>query len=283
MELRILRRVCQVGQNADDFLALGRFADFVQLVKVDDRVAGLAADENVRDFPPHTALVRVGMPLQAAAVGGATERNERKIAPQNLADAFLHQRRLSRAGGAVNGDRRADGSGIRNPLPHHLQDLHFGVVEAVDCGVQVGFGGGHELVAAFHAVGNRNGQIFVAVEGDLHESIHPGLQLAVLAAARFHVLQHANFPDSDRLHVARNVGFQQRQLVGLLNFGDFGNRVHFVNHGALLLDGEVLLEVLQIVGGAFPAQQLAELLGVFAFLRVRELVQFLLNFFFRFF
>ena len=270
-------------QNADNFIALGRLADFVQLVKVDYRVAGFAAHENVHDFPPHAALVRVGVSLQEAAVSCTSERNELKVTPQNLADAFLDQRRLSRAGWSVNGNRRANCGGVCDPLPDHLHDLHFGVVQAVDCRVQPGFGGGHKLVAAVHTVCYRDWQIFVSVEGDLHEGVHPVLQLAVLAAAGLHVLQHANLAQCNRLHGAWNIGFQQRELIWLHNFGHLGHRVHFLNHGALFRQREVLLEVFQVIGGAFSAQQFAKLLGILVLLSVRECVQLLLDFFLGFF
>jgi hypothetical protein len=74
-------------ENSNDFLASRSIADFIQLIKVDDRVHAFAFRQNLHDFAPGASLIGVRMAFQETAVAASTQRDERKLAPQNLADS----------------------------------------------------------------------------------------------------------------------------------------------------------------------------------------------------
>ena len=127
VELRVLAGVSEVCQDADDFLAFGSFADFVELVEVDDGVHRAALDDNLDDFTPCASLVSVGVSFEKAAVGRTTKRDECEITAENFADTLLHKRRLAGSHRTLDCDRTSHRTWIRTPLTDHLHNLELPV------------------------------------------------------------------------------------------------------------------------------------------------------------
>ena len=128
VELVVLRRVRQMGQDACNLLALGCVTNLVQLIKVDDWVHALAIQNNLHNLAPDTSLIGIGVTLQETGVRGAAESDEREGSVQDLADTLPDQAGFTCAHRTLDGDSCADGLGVRDQLTQHLHNLHLGVV-----------------------------------------------------------------------------------------------------------------------------------------------------------
>ena len=101
MELRVLTGVDQVGQDPDNFFALGGLAHLVELIKVNNRIHAFGFHKNAGNLAPGAAFVGVAVTFEEAAVGRTAERNEFEGALQDFADPLFHQGGFSSSGGPL--------------------------------------------------------------------------------------------------------------------------------------------------------------------------------------
>ena len=215
VELVVLGRIGQMCEHPNNLLTTRRITHLVQLVEIDDRIHAFAVDQDLHNLAPATPFVRIGMSFQETGVARAAQGNQGEFAAQDLADTFLDQTRFPRAGRAFDGNRRAHGRRIRDPLSNHLHDLQFGLVVAIDTIVEDFLGVAHVLITCTRSVSHVRYRYFlVDVNRDPHKCIYPILEFRILAVARFHILQHVEFVHDHRLVFRRDRRLQQGNALG---------------------------------------------------------------------
>ena len=152
MELRVLTGVDQVGQDANNLFALGGLADLVELIKVNNRIHAFGFHKNAGDLTPGAPLVGVAVAFEEAAVGRTAERNEFEGALQNFADPLFYQGGLSSTRWSLDGNSVADSVGVRDPGADHLNNLHLGVIQAINAFIEDSHGTAHVFLAFFFTI-----------------------------------------------------------------------------------------------------------------------------------
>ena len=132
------------------------------------------------------------MSLHETAVRCTTQRDECEIPAQNLANSFFYQRRFSSSRRTLDCNRRTERIRIRDPLTHHLHDLHLGIIKPVHCRIQDILCRLHECITFFNANIHRNRECSVHPKWNRHKRVDPILDLEIFTRRRVHVPQILN-------------------------------------------------------------------------------------------
>ena len=120
--------------------------------------------------------------------------------------------------GSFDSNRVADSIGVRDPGADHLNNLHLGVIQAINAFIEDSHGIAHVFLAFFFAIFYGNIEFFVGVEWDRHECIHPVFDFIVFAAGGVHGAEHVNLAHCQGFDVPSNSISKSLNRYGIVIF-----------------------------------------------------------------